>query len=288
MKDLRIAAIQMNAPCAKIAENLDRHEALARKAARRGARLICFPELSISGHFVHEDVWRHAEAVPDGPSYRRVQAIAQELRVVISAGIAERRDNLCYNTQFLAGPDGFIGKTTKVHLSRDEYFYFRAGAQFPVFDIGPCRVGIQICYDIVFPETTRILALNGAEVVLAPHASRCGQTKPDGESKRVREQRTFFEKIGWARARDNGVFMVMNNQAGDAGEHLGLDAVHGGGIVVTAPDGEPVAHGRARTFREEVAVVTLEAARFDAAHARACHNLQTRRPEIYGRLVEPG
>ena len=58
-------------------------------------------------------------------------------------------------------------------------------------------------------------------------------------------------------------------------------------MVVTGPDGEVLAKSRSRTFREEVLTVTLEAQRFHAAHTRACHNLQTRRPEIYGRLVDP-
>ena len=287
MEDIRIAAVQMNAPCGRVEANLARHDALARLAARRGAELVCFPELSVTGHYADKAVWTHSEPVPGGPSYRRLEALAKDLGVVISAGVAERRNNVCYNTQFLVGPGGFIGKFSKAHMSRDEYFYFRVGGEFPVFNVGRCVVGIQICYDIALPEVTRILALNGAEVILVPHASRCGRTKPREEPDRVRNQIAFFRNVGWARSNDNGVFMVVNNQAGDAGKHLGLDIVHGGGMVVTGPDGEVLAKSRSRTFREEVLTVTLDAHRFRAAHTRACHNLQTRRPEIYGRLVDP-
>ena len=285
MEDLTVAAIQMNARCGKTVENIERHRVLAARAAKRGAGLICFPELSISGHYVDKEAWNAAETVPGGPSYRAIEVLARELGVVISAGIAERRDGATYNTQFLTGPGGFIGKYSKTHASRDEYFYFGMGAEFPVFDIGPCKAGILICYDIAFPEAARILALNGAEVILAPHASRCGPRKPKDEPAAVRNQIAFFEKMGWARSNDNGVFMVMNNQAGDAGKHLKLDIVHGGGIVVTSPKGEVLAKSRTRRFTEEILVTTLDAERYQEARLRACHPLQTRRPAIYSRLT---
>lgn len=286
MQDIVAAAIQMNAVCGKTEENLARHEILARKAAGQGVELICFPELSISGHFVNETVWKHSEPVPGGPSCIRMERLAKELNVVISAGIAERENNVCFNTQFVVGPQGFIGKYRKTHASRDEYFYFRMGARFPVWDIGKCRVGILICYDIAFPEVARILALNGAELILAPHASRCGKTKPAEQRKRVLAQLDFFCKMGSTRCSDNGVFMVMNNQAGDAGGHLGLDVVHGGGIVIVDPGGNIVAESRSRSFRDEIVIAELKAEAFDRARTRRCHNLQTRRPEIYGRLTE--
>ena len=286
MKNVRVAAIQMNALCGKPLDNLSRHEALARRAAGRGAELICFPELSVTGHYADKAVWAHSEAVPGGPSCRRVEKLASELDVVICAGVAERRDNLCYNTQFLMGPGGYIGKYSKSHASRDEHFYFRVGSEFPVWDIGKCKVGLQVCYDIAFPEVARILALKGAEVVLSPHAARCGQTEPREEPKRIREQTAFFEKIGWARSYDNGIFMVMCNQAGDAGGHLGLDVVHGGGMAVTAPGGAAIAKSKSRKFSEEVLVASLDAKRFEDNRCATCHNLQTRRPGIYGTLTQ--
>jgi len=285
MEDLTIAAIQMNAPCGAITENIERHRVLAAKAAKRGAQLVCFPELSISGHYVDKEAWNAAEPVPDGPSYRAIEGLARELGVFISAGIAEKRDGASYNTQFLTGPDGFIGKYSKTHASGDESFYFGMGTEFPVFDMGLCKVGILICYDIAFPEVARILALNGAEVILAPHASRCGPRKPKDEPATVRRQIDFFQSMGWARSNDNGVFMVMNNQAGDAGKHLGLNIVHGGGMMVTSPKGEVVAKSRTRKFQEEILVTTLEAKLYQEARLRSCHPLQTRRPAIYGRLA---
>jgi predicted amidohydrolase len=287
VQNVTIAAIQMNALCARTETNIERHEALARRAAKRGAELICFPELSLTGHHVRDDAWKHTEEVPGGPAYRRIEALARDLGVIISAGIGERENTVAYNTQFLVGPDGFIGKYRKTHASRDEYFFFRMGGQFPVFDIGPCRVGILICYDIIFPEVARCLALNGAEVILAPHASRCGPTKPRDEGDKSRGSIDFFTRIGWARSSENGVFMVMNNQAGDAGRHIRLNSVHAGGVVITDPMGEVVAKSRTRSFREELVVTTLEGKQFTQSRTRACLPLQTRRPEIYEAIVRP-
>ncbi len=273
VQDVVVGVVQMNALCGQTGRNVERHRVLARRAARRGAEWVCFPELSLTGHYVDKKAWACAEPVPGGPAYQAVEDLAQELGVVISAGIGERRGNVVLNTQFLVGPDGFIGKYSKTHASGDEYFYFGMGGEFPVWDLGKAKVGILICYDIAFPEVARILALEGAEVILAPHAGRCGQTTPRQERKRVLSQLEFFERMGWARSTDNGVFMVMSNQAGDAGGPVGLDAVHGGGIVITDPRGE-------------VLVATLPAQRFVESHARSCHPLQTRRPAIYGRLGE--
>ncbi len=286
MEDIIVGVIQMNAPCGRIEENLARHDALARKAAKRGAELICFPELSISGHYVDAAAWKCGEPVPGGPSCRAIEALARELNVFISAGIGERRGNATYNTQFLVGPGGYIGKYSKTHASGDEYFYFSMGAEFPVFDIGKCKVGMLVCYDIAFPEVARILALNGAEVILAPHASRCGQTKPAEERQRVMNMLKFYDRVGWARANDNGVFMIMNNQSGDAGKHLKLNIVHGGGMLVKGPDGETISRSRRRRFGEEVMIAELKAEDFVKNHARRCHPMQTRRPEIYGRIAD--
>jgi len=280
MRDITVAAVQMNGVCGKTEENLARHEVLARRAAKKGGELICFPELSITGHFVDKAGYAVSEEVPGGAAYERIEQLARDLGVVISAGIGERRSRTCYNTQFLVGPDGFIGKYSKTHASHDEYFYFAMGRRFPVFNIGKCRVGILICYDIMFPEVARILALNGAEVILAPHAARCGKTKKKDEPQRNRHMVDFYRHLGYARALENGVYMVMNNQVGDAGRHLGLNVVHAGGIVVTEPSGATIAASRARQFREEVLVTTLK------GHDDECSYLRCRRPEIYGPIAE--
>ena len=119
MQDLTIAAIQMNAPVGEIERNLHTHVRLAKAAAGQGAELICFPELSITGHWCSGAVWSAAEAVPEGPSVQRMTTLAAELGVFISFGIAERDRGIAYNTQVVVGPEGYVGKQRKLHPSGD-------------------------------------------------------------------------------------------------------------------------------------------------------------------------
>ena len=170
MQDLTIALIQMNAPLGKVATNLQAHDRWAREATEAGAQLICFPELSITGHWCAGQVWDAAEAVPDGESCRHLMALAHDLGAYLCFGLAERDRGIAYNTQVVVAPEGYVGKQRKLHLSADEYFHFRMGSEIPVLDLGLCRLGIGICYDNLFPEVARIAAVRGAEVYLMPHA----------------------------------------------------------------------------------------------------------------------
>ena len=103
---------------------------------------------------------------------RRLERVAAEEKICICAGIAEDDRGIHYNTQFIVGPEGYVGKQRKVHPSQDEYFYFRGGTELPVFDLPFARVGIVICYDNLLPEVPRCLAVAGAELLLSPHAAR--------------------------------------------------------------------------------------------------------------------
>jgi len=282
MQDFRAAAVQMNAPLGEVEANLAQVERWTRAAVGEGAQFVCFPELAISGHWCAGDVWAIAEAVPGGPSCTRLEALARELGCVISVGIAERDAGIAYNTQMVIGPDGFLGKQRKLHMSADEYFHFRMGGKLHVIDIGLCRLGIGICYDTVFPETARIAAVKGAEVFFAPHAARCGQWPESEEAQRTRvatvkdHARMTFR----ARANDNGMYVVYCNQAGQAGP----ETVHGGGILFVDPAGRIMAESGTDLIEDEMVVCDLAAEAFEARRRARCFNLQTRRPEIYGDL----
>jgi predicted amidohydrolase len=99
-----------------------------------------------------------------------LMAAADEHDVIVCAGIYEQAGDIAYNSAALFGRDGeFIGKYRKVHLPSPEVDWgFTPGSTYPVFDTDIGRVGIQICYDNVFPEGARALALNGAEVICLP------------------------------------------------------------------------------------------------------------------------
>ena len=280
MQDLRVAAVQLNAPLGEVEANLDQIERFAREATERGAQLICFPELCITGHWCAGDVWAASEPVPEGPSCRRLTELAAELGCFLSVGIAERDAGVAYNTQVIIGPEGFLGKQRKLHMSADEYFHFRMGGRVHIIDIGLCRLGIGICYDTVFPETARIAAIKGAEVYLAPHAARCGQwtDDPNEQRSKVALVKEHARMTFRSRAYDNGMFVIYCNQAGPAGP----DTNHCGGVLFVDPSGNILAESRTELIEDEMVVCDLEAELFEARRRARCFNLQTRRPEIYG------
>ena len=282
MRNLTIAAVQMNAPLGEVERNLAAHVRLARQAAEAGAELICFPELGLTGHWCAGGVWAASEPVPDGPSTRRLLDLARDLQVTISFGLAERDRGIAYNTQVVVGPEGFIGKQRKLHMSADEYFHFRVGSEAAVLDIGKCRLGIGICYDNIFPEVARIAAIKGAEVYLMPHAARCGAwpRSAAAQARAIAQLKAVWRKCYASRAYDNGMFVVANNQAGHAGDDP--ETNHAGGVLVFDPNGEVIAESQAGRIAEEMVVVALKARDYEARRGCACFNLQTRRPEIYG------
>ena len=94
---------------------------------------------------------------------------AKKLNLYIVSGFHEIDNNLLYNTSILIGPNGIIGKYRKIHLFMNEFDFFEKGnLGLPVYDIGICRVGMLICFDWVFPEVWRILALKGADIICHP------------------------------------------------------------------------------------------------------------------------
>lgn len=285
MHDLTVAAIQMNAPVGEIERNLRAHVRLAKAAAGQGAELVCFPELSVTGHWCSGKVWSAAEPVPDGDSVQRMNSLASALGIFISFGIAEKDCGIVYNTQVVVGPEGYLGKQRKLHPSGDEYFHFRGGAEISVLDIGKCRLGIGICYDNLFPEVPRVAALRGAEVYLMPHAARCGKW-PSGaasQAESIAQHKHVWTKVFASRAYDNGMFVVLCNQAGRADRET--QNSHVGGILVFDPSGEVLAQSQATRIVEEIVITRLEAQQYEARRQSQCFMIQTRRPELYGEIV---
>ena len=178
-----------------------------------------FPELVVHGH-CDPNTWYNAESVPEGPSTQRLCQLAAKLNLYLSVGrLSEKQRDIVYNTQVLVGPDGYLGSQREIDMSRDEVLYYEGGSEMPVFSIGKCRLGIVICYDNSFPEVARILALQGAEVLLMPHAGRMKMWKDDPESEKAAVIHTheFFLNRYPMRAYENACYAVVCNQAGRAG-----------------------------------------------------------------------
>ena len=178
MSKVTIAAVQMR--CIKNpAENLDRAEALVRKAAEAGANIVLLPELFERPYFCQErryEYYDFAAPVSENPAVLRMQALAKELGVVVPVSFYERDGNSLYNSAAMIDADGsLLGVYRKTHIPDDHYyqekFYFSPGnTGFRVFETRFGRVGVGICWDQWFPETARCLALGGADVILYPTA----------------------------------------------------------------------------------------------------------------------
>lgn len=292
MQTTRVAAISMNSPLGQVAEVLNEIDAWCRQAAEEGADLALFPELVVHGHCT-PNTWELAETVPDGPSVRRIAEYAKQYKLFLSVGLSEKESDIVYNTQVLVGPDGYIGKQRKLHMSRDEVLYYKGGLEIPVFDIGKCQVGTVICYDNQFPELARILALRGADVLLMPHAARVKMWQDTVESMATARQHSldYFTSCYGMRARENACFAVLTNQAGRAG-YVDLyppdspnQPHHCGGVLVFAPDGDLLASTQRDVIKDEILVTELPAERLTAERSLANYTLRTRRPELYGELV---
>jgi predicted amidohydrolase len=135
------------------------------------ADLIVLPELFTSGYqFVSKrEVQDLAEEVPIGPTTTRLIELAQDRKMIIAAGLPERKRKQCYNSSVLIGPRGFVSVYRKLHLFYEEKLWFSPGdIGFRVHRLGGVRIGMMVCFDWFFPESVRSLALQGAEIICHP------------------------------------------------------------------------------------------------------------------------
>jgi N-carbamoylputrescine amidase len=291
LRTTRVAAVSMNGFLGEPERVLNSIDSWCEKVAAAGAELVLFPELVVHGHCT-PNTWELAEPVPDGPSVRRLTEIARRHKLIVCAGLSEKERDIVFNTQVLVGPHGYIGKQRKLHLSRDEVFYYKGGIEISVFDVGPCKVGIVICYDNQFPEVSRVLALRGAELILMPHAGRfkLWDDTPESEAAARSYSHNFLKKYA-LRARENACFAMLADQVGRAGyvELWPRDSEnqphHAGAALVWGPDGELIASTQQERIREEMIMATLDAAVIARERALANYMLRTRRPELFGELV---
>lgn len=292
MQTIRIAAVSMNSELGKREETLGRMEEFCQQGAAEGAEVVVFPELVVHGHCT-PNTWEVAEGVPGGESVEALCGMARRAGVFLCAGMSEKENDIVYNTQVLIGPAGYIGKQRKLHMSRDESFFYKGGREIRVFDLGKCKVGIVICYDNQFPEVGRIVALRGADVILMPHAAREGRWDDTPESQAAARRKVFdyFSSSYRMRARENACFCVYVDQAGRAGyvdslprEHFNQPH-HPGGAMIIGPSGDILRHTQLEQIRDEMIVGDLDASLLAAARSHPNYTLRTRRPELFGELV---
>ena len=135
------------------------------------ADLMVIPELFNTGYqFVSkEEVEALAEEIPLGKSCQALIEFSKSKRMYMVFGIAEKDDSHIYNSAAVIGPKGYIGRYRKVHLFAEEKYFFDPGdTGFQVFDLGLAKIGVMVCFDWLFPESARILAILGADIICHP------------------------------------------------------------------------------------------------------------------------
>lgn len=187
---MRVGYLQFDPVFGEVARNLDHVSARLEQVE---TDLIVLPELFATGYqFVsQEEVFQLAEPVPDGATTKRLADIAARRGMTIVAGLPERDGGRCFNSAVVVGPKGFIGCYRKTHLFFEETLWFTPGdSGFHVWDIGPAKVGVMICFDWYYPESARTLALQGADIIAHP-SNLVLPNCPDSMVTRCLENRVF-------------------------------------------------------------------------------------------------
>ena len=168
---VKIACVQMEPVVGKKDHNVKRSLEFVERAAAQGARLVVLPELANTGYVFEsrEEAFALAEEVPSGPTCKAWMEIAHRHGLHLVAGINERDGQALYNAAVVIGPSGHVGTFRKMHLWAAENLFFEPGnLGFPVFKTPLGRIGTIICYDGWFPESYRLCALQGADIVCIP------------------------------------------------------------------------------------------------------------------------
>ncbi len=284
---VQVGLVQMRC-AADPAANLTAAVKHVRAAAKRGAEVVCLPELFRSRYFCQaEDHANFALAEPiPGPSTAALGKLARELGIVIVASLFERRAaGVYHNTVVVLDAKGAAaGMYRKMHIPDDplfyEKFYFTPGdLGFRAFDVGPMRVGTLICWDQWYPEAARLTALAGAEVLFYPTAIGW---HPSEKAEHGEAQHAAWETVQRSHAIANGVFVAVPNRVGHEPHPGGAGIEFWGQSFVVDPAGRVLA--RASADREEILVVPCDLGAIETARTHWPF-LRDRRIDAYGDLM---
>jgi predicted amidohydrolase len=271
---MRVAVAQIEPTLGEPARNLELCLARLEDAAAAGAQLLVLPECAIPGYVFEsvEEALPYAEEIP-GPSTLALGTACAGLGVHVVCGLLERHGEGVRNAAVLVGPDGLVGAYRKTHLPYLGIDRFvTPGDELVVLDTPLGRIGIEICYDLRFPEVTRSLALAGADLVVLP-------TNWPVEAK------ANAELLAPARAYENRVYLLVANRVGTE-----RTAVFCGRSQIVDPGGTRLAETDATSEALLVADVDVALARDKSiVPAPGAYEMQLfghRRPELYGALVE--
>lgn len=201
---LKIAGVQMDVTLGDTTSNLERITQSLEVTAAAGASLTVFPECAATGYCFDslEEARDYGESIP-GPSTERIGLVCAQLGVFAVFGLLEGDGKRLFNACVLMGPAGLVGSYRKIHLPflGVDRFTTPGDRPFAVHSAGDVRVGMNICYDSAFPESARVMALAGADLIVLPT-----NFPPGGDC--------MAEHVINTRAMENKVFYACVNRVG--------------------------------------------------------------------------
>lgn len=267
----KCAVVQSNPRIGDKAYNLARMLETMKIAAVNGSKLIAFTEAELTGYCFNDlhEAKINSEEVP-GPSIGKIINQARELDLYAVVGLLEHLQDKLFNTTVLIGPEGIIGKYRKTHriyLGADR-FSVKGDIPYTVYSTPIGNIGLIICYDLLFPEACRALALQGADIIVD------STNLPSGSE-------SFIETLLPARALENRVFMIA---ASRVGMERGIPFIGASSIV------DPYGRFLARAGSDQVEIIYAD---IKVGKARCKQTIikpgeyefdifKDRRPEFYG------
>ena len=272
MREVFIAIAQFHPRLAEPSKNLTRiGEIIDHICAAQKIDLIVFPELATTGYECGVKFTELAEQVP-GFTIEALGERAQRYATNIAIGmvIKHKVESVVYDGAVIVNPDGEVtGQYIKVHLKPEERPIFRGGYKFPVLETNFGKVGVLLGWDVAFPEAARSLAIDGAELIVAP---------ANWEAQTIEEWKTYLR----ARAMENSVFIAGANRIGDEYTYQ-----FGGESAIIGPRGEILGSvGRDENDRPKeaysIAKLDLDLVK---KYREELQTMQSRQPSTYRAVV---
>lgn len=264
---MKVGFVQFEPLFGEVNKNIEKAEVLIDGT---DADLLVLPELFNTGYVftAKEEVVDLSEEVPKGKTTQALCRMAKNNNVNLVAGIAERSGDKYFNSAVIVSPQGYLGTYRKIHLFFEEKLWFDPGdGNFEVYDIGPYKFGVMICFDWIFPESMRVLSLKGAHVIC--HSANL--VLP------------FCQDAMKTRCLENRVFAITANRTGTEARN-GKSLTFTGKSQITGHAAEVLCQAAPDT--DEVGIVDINMTIAENKRINEYNDIfEDRRPEFYERLL---
>lgn len=265
---MRVGFYQYKPAFGKVRRNLNK---VIKSLSQVEADLLVLPELAFTGYFFesHQEAFHHAEEVSQSATIESLVAMCKEKDMYLVTGFTERHLDKCFNSSILIGPGGVIHVYRKLHLFNTEKNCFDSGdIPLQVDQVRDAKVGMMICFDWVFPEVARSLALMGSDIICHP-------------SNLVLQ---YCQQTMLSRSLENRVFSITANRFGRENRPQG-ELKFTGKSQIVSPLGERLVAATAQ--REQLCIMEIDP---EIARDKSMTDLNDvildRRPDYYQKICK--